>query len=162
MSRLWFRNWESNKRVKLSEDKILNLENLTKHWRPQTEKDIPQRLDEWIANPISNFWGEKTFVEDTDLVEHCLGDIEEAETTSVLNPIRRRVLLLILYDIIRKEEKQLRKWPKPGRKKREQYLTQAINRIVDKSHQSRNLSEEDMKCKRKRCKALRRDRKSVV
>ncbi|KAA8647910.1 uncharacterized protein ATNIH1004_006612 [Aspergillus tanneri] len=124
----------------LSAEQISHLAKLTKNWSCRTGDDIPQHLYDWILEPVSKFWGFKVFRADTELVEYCLSDIEEVENASKMNPVRRRVILLILYDIVQEEKKRLQGEaeknkarrlgePESGDSKSRAYLTKAIRNI---------------------------------
>lgn len=158
ISESWFQSWKSKRNGELSVQQILRLDGLTKTWRPQTGEDIPPKLDDWISEPISEFWGYKVFHGDTELVEYCLSDIDDTEDASEMNPIRRRVLLLILHDIIRDETQQLREQAatQSRGRKRGKFLTQAVSNIVDRTYQSRSLSGNAIDRKRQRCTQLQR------
>lgn len=145
--------------------------NLTKNWTSRVGGDVPNKIYDWILDPSSAFWGFKSFREDTEFVEYCLNDIDETEDIPKRNPIRRRVILVILHDIIQKEMRLLqtqaetrgktRKYDQSkssGKQSKEKpkYLTTAIKNVVDRTYRSHDLSDDAKAFKRKRCTQLQR------
>ncbi|KAL3469050.1 hypothetical protein BJX99DRAFT_265565 [Aspergillus californicus] len=158
----WFKCWQTKNGQKLSDEQITRLVRLTRNWGAQNG-DTDKALRAWIANP-SAFWGTSSFKTEIEFVQYCLkhaGNSElapektaayEAETIRSIRPIRRRMSLLILYDIICREVLRLRAQsyqPRPSK-----YLTSAIKNVVDKACSSQNVSERTKS--RTRCTHLQR------
>ncbi|KAF4230875.1 hypothetical protein CNMCM8980_005656 [Aspergillus fumigatiaffinis] len=130
----WFKCWESKSGDKLSSKQAIRLAALIKRWSRRTGEDT-QTLKDWISNP-STFWGMDPFRTPFEFVRHCL---ELAEKTEGKEPIRRRVTLIVLYDIISEEISRLRR--QSNQLRHQKYLTSAVKNIVAKAYHSQNASE---------------------
>lgn len=145
----WFHDCESKRRMELSTERISHLVNFTKNWIRQTGDDIPRRIYDWISYPNSKFWGFTGFREDTKLVAYCVSDVGEGESSSKMDPVRRRVMLVILYDIIQKEKQRLQAEAEKCKAKKRKacnntlkkpvpnngsFLTQAIKNIINQTY----------------------------
>ena len=135
--------------MELSTERISHLVNFTKNWIRQTGDDIPRRIYDWISYPNSKFWGFTGFREDTKLVAYCVSDVGEGESSSKMDPVRRRVMLVILYDIIQKEKQRLQAEAEKCKAKKRKacnntlkkpvpnngsFLTQAIKNIINQTY----------------------------
>lgn len=109
---LWFRNWASGNGQKLSNVQIKRLVTLTRKWRNNISSE---NLRVWTSNTSAEFWGFEPFRTESAWVRECLeikvptfedhdGKPEDCEKALV----RRRVLLIILCDIIQREVARLR------------------------------------------------------
>ncbi|KAE8168548.1 hypothetical protein BDV40DRAFT_294502 [Aspergillus tamarii] len=122
---------------------------ILENWIRQTGDDIPRRIYDWISYPNSKFWGFTGFREDTKLVAYCVSDVDEGESSSKMDPVRRRVMLVILYDIIQKEKQRLQAEAEKCKAKKRKacnntlkkpvpnngsFLTQAIKNIINQTY----------------------------
>ncbi|GIC88083.1 uncharacterized protein Aud_004474 [Aspergillus udagawae] len=143
----WFTYWESKSGDKLSDNQVIRLAALTKSWSRRTEEDT-ETLKYWISNP-SAFWGMDPFRTPFEFVQHWLAERPKANNAKESNgkkadgkePIRRRVTLIILYDIIREEVSRLRIQPNQLRQ-HQTYLNSAVSNVVAKAYRSQNASEQ--------------------
>ncbi|GIJ86933.1 hypothetical protein Asppvi_005832 [Aspergillus pseudoviridinutans] len=143
----WFKYWQSESADKLSDKQAIRLAALTESWNHRTGKDI-ETLKHWISNP-SAFWGMNPFRTPFEFVQHCLelADRPKANRATEIDgkkadgkePIRRRVSLIILYDIIHEEVSRLRS--QSNQLRHQKYLTSAVNNVVAKAYHSQNASE---------------------
>ncbi|KAL4888234.1 hypothetical protein BDV59DRAFT_147353 [Aspergillus ambiguus] len=163
----WFQCWKNNKNNNLSAEQVSRLSGLTKNWRRRTRADIRPCLYDWIVDPISKFWGHRQLSPNSGLIVCCLNDIDEAEASSTLNAIRRRVILVILHDIVQKERDRLqseitkrkantRGHPSYRDGGKVKLITKAISNIIDESYRPYNLSQDVRNRKRRRCTQLQR------
>ncbi|KAF7590261.1 hypothetical protein BBP40_003099 [Aspergillus hancockii] len=164
----WFENWalkDGEEKPRLSSKQVERLTSLTRNWTQQNGNDVPQMVNDWIDDAPSKFWGFSSFRADTQLVEYCIADVENIDVSKKLNPIRRRVILLILYDVIHTEEQRLKDQSQAAQSKgkyshsnsnKPRYLTMAIKSIVERTYNPRKLSEHAMKEKRETCTRLAR------
>ncbi|RAL01114.1 uncharacterized protein BO80DRAFT_70335 [Aspergillus ibericus CBS 121593] len=161
----WFQVWKNDKGRELSDDQVCRLAALTKNRRRRSQQDIPKRLFDWIRDPVLKFWGQKALPQSTQLIDCCLHDVDETENSSLMSPIRRRVILVILHDLIQREKKHLqdlasqrktRSHGHPNSGQGKKFLTEAISNIINRTYYHLNLSQDVLDQKRKRCTELQR------
>ncbi|GFF56446.1 hypothetical protein IFM46972_10516 [Aspergillus udagawae] len=138
-SEKWFKYWESKSGDKLSAKQAIRLAALTKTWSRRTGEDT-QTLKDWISNS-SAFWGMDPFCTPFEIVQHCLELAERPEANNVKEidgkktdgkePIRRRVTLIVLYDIISEEVSRLRR--QSNQLQHQKYLTSAVKNVERQS-----------------------------
>ncbi|GAA92611.1 similar to An12g06820 [Aspergillus luchuensis IFO 4308] len=109
---LWFRNWASGNGQKLSNVQMKRLVTLTRKWRSNISSE---NLRVWTSNPSAEFWGFEPFRTESAWVRECLEikvptfeDHDEKFDDCEKALVRRRVLLIILCDIIQREVARLR------------------------------------------------------
>ncbi|KAL4910274.1 hypothetical protein BDW74DRAFT_173730 [Aspergillus multicolor] len=143
----WFRNWKSKGNQKLSDTQIRRLVGLTRQWRHDR---TPDTLNDWASDPSTKFWGFEARRAQSAWVHECLQiklsgledcdpvmkDIEKASA-------RRRVLLIVLHDIIQKEILRLRKSLQAQPVK---YLTAAIKNVIEQAYPGGNNTKLYTKC----------------
>jgi hypothetical protein len=140
---LWFRNWKSKSDQKLSNTQVTRLVALTRQW---AHDHSPDKLSTWATDP-SEFWGFEPFLTEREWIQQCLqisfencDDIaEDSETVSA----RRRVLLIVLHDIIQTEKMRLQMSRQAQSAK---FLTTAIKNIVEQAYPGRKNEQLRAKC----------------
>ncbi|CAK41211.1 hypothetical protein An12g06820 [Aspergillus niger] len=144
---IWFREWASKKGQKLSNIQIERLVTLTKQWKNTVTSDT---LGVWTSDPSAEFWGFEPYRTEGAWVRECLeikvptfmdGDktTEDCEKVSA----RRRVLLIILHDIIQREILRLRASSQAQSVK---FLTAAVRNIVAQAYPGKDIQKLCNKC----------------
>lgn len=159
----WFKEFVSHNHSKLSEQQIRKLCQITKCWELHEDnlKVLQKDASNWPLNP-STFWGvlsETRPSNNFDLIRHCYEQLQQIEDSTRLNPIRRRLILVITFEAVQKEEQRVRK----ARKARKatlrrkstpanslSYLSQGLDAIVRRVWGSRGLSLKEVKEKKKK------------
>lgn len=136
----WFKNWEWTDGSKLSAEHIKRLVKLTKNWSRQTENSA-QNLRDWTEDP-NKFWGFEPFRTEAELVRYCL---EHSSSDEKAHPARRRVLLVILHDIIDKETMRLKTLKQHLNTK---HTTTAVKNILEQAYHGNPSKELRDKCTR--------------
>lgn len=145
-SNLWFKDWKSKNNQRLSNTQITRLVALTRQWR---HDNTPNKFSVWTSDP-SEFWGFKPFRTQREWIQQCLQiklhgfdntneNIENSENVSA----RRRVLLIILYDIILMEKQRLQTSRQAQSVK---FLTTAIKNVVEQAYPGGNNGQLRAKC----------------
>lgn len=144
---IWFREWASKKGQKLSNIQIERLVTLTKQWKNTVTSDT---LGVWTSDPSAEFWGFEPYRTEGAWVRECLeikvptfmdGDknTDDCEKVSA----RRRVLLIILHDIIQREILRLRASSQAQSVK---FLTAAVRNIVAQAYPGKDIKKLCSKC----------------
>ncbi|KAE8335188.1 hypothetical protein BDV24DRAFT_156236 [Aspergillus arachidicola] len=131
---LWFSRWKSKDGQKLSNTQISRLVALTRQWR---HDDTTDNLSVWASDPATEFWGFKPFCAKGPWIRECLEiniatfkdcdeNIKECEKVSA----RRRVLLIILHEIIQTEILRLT----ASFQAQSKFLTTAARNVVEQAY----------------------------
>ncbi|KAL4961396.1 uncharacterized protein BDV14DRAFT_180621 [Aspergillus stella-maris] len=147
---LWFRDWRSKFGQRLSSKQQTRLAALTRQWR---HGRAPDPLHDWASNPSTKFWGFAPFHTESAWVRECLKlpafkdcheNTEDCRTDDCVKvSARRRVLLIILHDIIQEEVLRLRA---SSHAQSVKYITTAIRNIVEQAYPGSNNQQLRDKC----------------
>ncbi|PYH81375.1 hypothetical protein BO82DRAFT_94239 [Aspergillus uvarum CBS 121591] len=154
VNKIWFHEWRSQKDEKLEPQQIDRLARLVKEWTYRSRNDIPRKFYDWIRKPESNFWGWDNQTQGT-FYNRLLEDIQELEDAAEKNSIRRRVILVIFYDLVQRERQTLlseaKKRDRPEKTRSQNtFFKKAIDNILDQTYGNQELSKEVRSRKRKR------------
>ncbi|KAL4780267.1 hypothetical protein BJX76DRAFT_351112 [Aspergillus varians] len=143
---VWFRDWKSESDQKLSKIQITRLVALTRQWKHER---TPDTLGVWTSDP-SEFWGFEPFHTESEWIRECLqiklpnfkDCNENAENIEKIST-RRRVLLVILHNIIQREKRRLQTSCQAQPAK---FLTMAIKNVVEQAYPGGNIKGLRAKC----------------
>ncbi|PYI23210.1 hypothetical protein BO99DRAFT_479328 [Aspergillus violaceofuscus CBS 115571] len=143
----WFREWTSKRGQNLSNTQITRLVALTRQWK---NTDISGTLSVWASDPSAEFWGFEPFHTEGAWVRRCLEtkvplfvDCDKKTEDCEKFSARRRILLIILHDIIQREVLRLRTSFQAQSVK---FLTTAIRNIVGKAYPGKDIQKLCDKC----------------
>ncbi|PLB47834.1 hypothetical protein P170DRAFT_324840, partial [Aspergillus steynii IBT 23096] len=148
---IWFRGWKSKDGQKLADIQIMRLITLTNQWQHNETTDM---LSVWASDPSTEFWGFQPSHSESAWVRECLqvklpalGYYKMTEDYKRISA-RRRVLLIILYDIIEREILRLQACFSAQPNK---FLTTAIRNILEQAYPGYNnklLYDQCIRCHR--------------
>lgn len=140
-TRNWFKNFKSKEEY-LSDTQVQRLASLTQYWAldPVDSEVLAKNVRSWTSKP-AGFWG--TIPNSACFIERCLRDVQIIEDKSKLNPIRRRVVLVLLSEFV--EEEILRVRAGLRAQGPIKHRSQAIRNIINQEYL--HLSSEELKAK---------------
>lgn len=148
----WFKSFRSTKNGTLSDEQVARLASLTQHWAlsPEDSESLARNARTWISDP-TEFWGSTSH--SMGLIQRCLSDVESLEDRKKLNPIRRRIILIIVSERIQKETMRLQAEGSAKRRQRQcimkgnftKYISRAVKNVIEREHHPKGLSDDEMK-----------------